>query len=286
MTYRRQTEIHRLQAMYENFITLTVSRGSAVRYCKALYYFFSRFPEKKKPSEFTRRDVEDYRVMRLREGLNPRTVNYEITIVGTFFKWMMDMDMMSWNPASQVKKLKVKEPKKDSLTVAEQVAVYKSCFNKYDKLMVALALNTGLRGETLVQLEKSEFDFERNCLSIPAEKMKAARNHEVPLPAWVMELVADADDGRIFGAFADNAAQLSYRWNCVMRRSGIALKGIRVARRTFATTLLRSGADLKLVQDLLGHRNIATTSRYLTPADNATTRTAIERLPRPGEVIQ
>jgi len=284
---RRKTELYKLQATYENFVTLTVSRPTAVRYCRALDAFFSRFDDKDRPEQFTRRDVEDYRIIRLREGINPRTINYEITAVAAFWEWMRGMDRVTWNPATQVKRLKEKESSKSSLTVLQQMELLKGCYCWADRALLGLALSTGLRGETLSSLEKCEINFERQCLSIPASKMKTARNHEIPLPSWVIDVLKDAPDGRIFEGYAKNANSLRYRWNRICERVGIPSTGIRTARRTFATTLLRSGADLKLVQDLLGHRNIATTSKYLTPADSDLTRAAVERLPNPfGELVE
>ena len=275
----RTTELYDLQAQYEHYVSLTASKQTARRYCYCLGNFFSRFPDRKSPEEFTRRDVEDYRIWRLREDASPRTVNYECAVLRAFWNWMRDMERVTWNPASQVKRLKEKDPPKSSLSVADQLSLEKGCFNWADRALLGLALTTGLRGETLVNLDKSEIDFVEERLVIPAEKMKAGRNHEIPLPARVLEILKEAPDGRIFEGYAKNAASLSYRWNCICRRAGIRLKGIRTARRSFATTLLRSGADLRLVQDLLGHRNISTTSRYLTPADSQTTRDAVNKLP-------
>lgn len=259
----------------------TTTRNTAVRYCRSLEAFFSRFQDKERPEEFTRRDVEDYRIIRLREGINPRTINYELAVCCRFWKWMMDMDRVKWNPISQIRRLREKEPLKTSLNVSEQLELQKGCYCWGDRALVGLALTTGLRGETLVQLERSEIDFSRGCLTIPATKIKVGRNHEVPIPSWVLTLLQEAPEGRIFEGYAKNADSLYYRWNTICRRAGIAPKGIRTARRSFATTLLRTGADLKLVQDLLGHKNIATTSKYLTPADSATTRAAVDRLPVP-----
>ena len=243
--------------------------------------FLKRFPDRARPEEFTRRDVEDFKIWRLREGLNPRTINYEVAVVRAFWNWLLEQERVTWNPASQVKRLKEREPVKNSLNVAEQLQLQKGCFRWGDRALVGLALTTGLRGETLALLEKSEIDFEGCRLKIPAAKMKAGRNHEIPLPAWVVEILKDAPDGFIFAGYAKNANSIRYQWNNICRRAGVAPKGIRTARRTFATTLLRGGADLKLVQDLLGHRSIATTSRYFTPADDQTARAAVEKLPSP-----
>ena len=279
----RRSELHDLQANYECYIKLTVSPTTSVRYGKALEAFFSRFRDKLHPEEITRRDAEDYRVIRLEEGLSARTINYELAVVRTFYNWLMQMERITWNPISQVKRLKEIESPKTSLNRSEQLALQKGCFCWGDRALTGLALTTGLRGETLASLEKSEINFEQRCLTIPAEKMKARRVHEIPLPTWVLEILSEAPEGRIFENYAKNANSLRYRWNRICARAGIQQRGIRLARRTFATTLLRAGTDLKIVQDLLGHRNILTTSRYLTTADNATTRAAIDKLPVPEE---
>lgn len=275
----RTTELYDLQAQYEHYISLTASKQTSRRYCACLSNFFTRFPDRKHPEEFTRIDIQDYRIWRLREKVSPRTVNYEVAVLRAFWNWMLEMGRVTWNPASQVKRLREKDPPKNSLSVSDQLSLEKGCYRWGDHALLGLALTTGLRGETLVQLEKTEIDFEGQRLVIPAAKMKAGRNHEIPLPARVLEILQGAPDGRIFEGYAKNAASLSYRWNCICRRVGVSLKGIRTARRSFATTLLRSGADLRLVQDLLGHRNISTTSRYLTPADSQTTRDAVNKLP-------
>lgn len=278
---RRKSELYNLQAQYENYVTLTTSRGTAVRYCKSLDAFFSRFPDRLRPEEFTRRDVEDYRIIRLREGRNPRTINYELNVCKAFWNWMTDMERVTWNPFAQVKRLKEKESVHNSLSVSEQMELQKGCFCWEDRALVALSLTSGLRGETLAALERSDIDFQRGALVISATKMKAGRNHEIPLPAWVLRILETAPDGRIFGRYARNAAAVCYRWNTICRRCGLPAKGIRTARRSFATTLIRSGVDLKIVQDLLGHKNILTTSRYLTPADSQTVRDAVDKLPVP-----
>lgn len=280
---RKRSEMHDLQAMFERSIALTATPATANRYARALEVFFSHFTDYTEPEQFTRRDVEDFRIWRLREEISPRTINYEVGVARAFWNWLLLMERVTWNPASQVKRMREKEPPKTSLSIKDQMALQKGCYRWGDRCLVALALTTGLRGETLVALEKVDFDFELSRVVVPAAKMKTGRNHEIPLPTWVLTILDEAPDGRIFEGYARNSAGISYRWNTICRRAGIEPKGIRTARRSFATTLLRSGTDLKLVQDLLGHKNITTTSRYLTPADDQTIRDAVNRLPIPEE---
>lgn len=271
-----------MQAKYENYITLTASRKTAIRYSQALEKFFSFFTDKKTPEEFTRLEMEDFKIARIREGVKARTVNYELQIVRSFWHWMMRMDETAYNPASRVKRLKEIEPPRQSLSLEEQKRIYATANatgHPMDLLFVGLALSTGLRAETLVQLETSDVDFSECALRIPAEKLKARRNHDIPIRQSELDLLRQLPEGRIFEGYATNAHALSAKFSSLCKRSGVALRGLRTARRTFATTLLRSGADLGIVQSLLGHRNITTTSRYLTPADQTQTRAALEKLP-------
>lgn len=277
----RQSELHDLQASYENYVSLTASPNTSTRYAKALEQFFKRFSDRSEPEEFSRRDVEDFKIYRLRDKVSARTVNYEVSVVRAFWNWLIQMERVTWNPASKIKRLREKDPPRVSLSVEQQLALYRVCQNTGDDLLVGLALTTALRGDTLSQLTKQEVDFETNRLVIPADKMKAGRNHEVPLRLREIELLRTLPEGRVFEGYAKNPIALRYKWLRICERAGVPSKGLRTARRTVATTLLRSGSDLRLVQDLLGHRNIATTSRYITPADESTVRDAIEGLPEP-----
>lgn len=276
--------IREYQAKYEAYVLLTTCRATSVRYSKALSTFFDRFTDKTNPSEFTRVDIEDYKLYRLRDRVSGKTINYELQVVRSFWNWMLRMEVVTYSPLSTVKRLKEIEPQRSSLTEEEQLRLYDTAGATgilLDRVLVGLVLSTGLRAETLVQLETSDVDFEGSALRIAAAKMKAGRNHEVPLRADVLELIRELPEGRLFDGYAANARSLSYRFNRLLRRAGCVLRGLRTGRRSFATTLLRGGADLRLVQDLLGHRSIVTTSRYLTPADSKTTRAAVDALPKP-----
>lgn len=272
------TMISKLQAQYEQYINATASRETSKRYTKSLNAFFDYFPEKADPREFAKLDVEDFKAYRRKKGVSATTVNYDITVLKGFWNWMINMDAVTYNPVT-VKRLRQKEPLRLSLTEPEQRDVYAACLNASEKLLVALSLSTALRCQSMVELEKSNFDFERGMLSIPAEKMKSGRALELPLRADVIELVRALPEGRLWGPWAKNSDALSRRFTLILKRAGIGLRGLRTARRTVATTLLRNGADVRLVRDLLGHTDIKMTMKYLTPATSSELSAAIARMP-------
>lgn len=280
----KETDIHKFQAQYERYVALTTSRTTAIRYSKALESFFKRFRDRNSPEDFTKLDIEDFKVYRLREGVSPSTVNYEVQIVKSFWSWMIRMDVAPYNPATSTRRLKTIEPRKESLSLEDQDRLYATVCaigSLHDRLLTSLVLSTGLRAETLIQLETTDIDLETRTLRIPATKMKAGRNHEVPLRQDVIELLGQLPEGRLFDGYARSAKMLSYRFSRLLQRSGTKLRGLRTGRRTFATTLLRTGADIGMVQTLMGHRSVLTTSRYITPADSSQIKAAVDKLPKP-----
>jgi integrase/recombinase XerD len=274
------TLIHQLQADYERFVDATASRRTGRLYSISMNRFFDYFPEKTDPRDFAPMDIDDYRAYARKRGLSAVVVNYDVQIIRAFFNWCIRQDAMSYNPAANTRKLKTKEPVRTSLSEEAQRQVYAACLDDRERLLVGLALTTGLRPVTLVQLEKSEFDLERKVLSIPPEKMKTSRGIELPIMQTEIELVRALPKGNLWGAWAKTSIAISRRFSLVLSRAGLGRQGLRTARRTVATTLLRNGVDVRIVRDLLGHTNIATTNKYLTPATNDEILSALEIMPR------
>lgn len=273
------TMLTKLQGQYECYVDATASRATSQRYSSSLNRFFGYFPEKLDPREFSKMDVEDFKAYRRKAGIGATTVNYDIQVVRAFFNWLINMDVMNYNPAT-VKRLKQQEPVRMSLTESAQIDVYAACLNAKERLLVGLALTTALRCKTLQELEKSDFDLERGMLVIPPSKMKTGRALELSVMPTEITLVRALSDGGLWGKWAPTTKALSRRFTLILKRVGVSLRGLRTARRTVATTLLRNGTDVRLVRDILGHRSISTTNKYATPATSAEIAKAIGALPR------
>jgi integrase len=274
----QHNKMQSLQAQYERFVSATASPETSWRYSKSLDAFFGYFPEKKDPKDFSKMDVEDFKAYRRKAGVSATTVNYDLQIVRAFWNWLIQMEAAVYNPAT-VRRLKQTDPVRQSLSESSQSAMYDACLNDTERLLVALSLSTGLRGKTLAQLETCDFYPERNLLIVPPSKIKTGRSLELPVREDVMALVAKLPEGNIWGTKPVDSGVLSRKFTKILQRIGVPLKGIRTARRTIATTLLRNQVDVRLVANVLGHKNISTTSKYLTPATNQEISAAIGRLP-------
>lgn len=271
--------ITKLQAQFERYVYATASPLTGDRYAKSLNAFFGYFPEKREPGDFSKSDVEDFKAYRRKAGVSATTVNYDLQIVRAFWNWMINVDAATYNPAT-VRRLKQQDPVRASLSEVSQREVYAACLNANEHLLVGLALTTALRCKTLVELEKSDFDIERKMLIVPPEKIKTGRSLELPIMEPEIELVRELQEGNLWGDWARTTDALSRRFTLILKRTGNSLRGLRTARRTVATTLLRNGADIRLVANVLGHKNISTTSKYLTPATSSEISAAMGGLPR------
>jgi site-specific recombinase XerD len=145
-----------------------------------------------------------------------------------------------------------------------------------DYAMALCMVDLGLRVGEVVLLKLSDADWEQGCLTVPGIKAHVERT--LPLVPRVREALRDYVDrfrpattsDRLFvrhprfrGAPLDvNAASHAIR--CAYRRCGFpeSWTGAHRLRHTFATRLYSSGAPVKEIADLLGHRSINSTQRY------------------------
>ena len=141
-----------------------------------------------------------------------------------------------------------------------------------DRAILTLLARLGLRVGELVRLELSDFDWRRGEVTI---RGKARRQERLPLPVDVGEAVAEyvlggrptERQGRLFisagdppQCFSAKRVRAALRETC--RRAGITPITAHVLRHTAATEMLRAGASLIEVGQVLRHRSVSTTTLY------------------------
>jgi site-specific recombinase XerD len=224
-------------------------------------------------------------------GAGPRTVARKLAAIRSFYKSMVELGEMTANPADLLPA--AKQPQRLPRTLkAEDVA---ALLNKIpattplelrDRALFELAYACGLRAEELVNLELESIDFDAETVRVEG---KGGKTRFVPAGEPALRSVtrylergrpalAGADDERAL-LLSKSGRRLST--SDVRRRLRVwarhaAQQGAVHPRHSSTTHLLEGGADLRAIQELLGHSSISTTPVY-TRIESARLRAAYAR---------
>ena len=292
-------DIHDLQRQFLEH--LEIEKGRSVKtidnYGRYLSRFFT-YAKIQTPSDITEQLIREYRLWLNRQpgtktgrGHDPmkrRTQNYYLIALRAFLKFLRKRGIESISP-ERIELAKVPERSLDLITSAELERLLnapdlKTQQGLRDKAILELFFSTGLRVSELCSLSQDDIDMSRDEFSIrgKGEKIRVVFLSDAAKDAIKKYLAARKDmDEAMFVQYGKNiknvkgAQSLRLTPRSVERlvkryaiKSGITRKVTpHVVRHSFATDLLQNGADLRSVQALLGHANIATTQVYTHVTD-------------------
>lgn len=240
-----------------------------------------------RPAEVTHAHVEAFQrylfLYRRRDG-QPLAASGQVNIVGAvgaFFTWMVKHRHLSANPAADVDLPRVPKGLRDPMTASEAEAVLALPDLNYaqglrDRAMLELLYGTGIRRMELAGLNVGDIEPERGTLHV--RRGKGGKGRFVPIGeralAWVSKyetqarplLQHDPHEAALFlnidGKRLSMGA-LSWRVRSYLDKAGIHKAGAcHLFRHTMATAMLDNGADVRHVQEMLGHADIGTTQLY------------------------
>lgn len=211
----------------------------------------------------------------------PSTVNRRLASLRRFFLWARRQGLMTLDPCLEVVPARQPQRLPKTLTEAQVDVLLESpplntAYGLRDRAMLEVLYATGLRVSELVGL--SVLDVSLNDGVVRVVQGKGSKDRLVPLGAeaayWVERYMTQARM-ELLGRKTSAALFLSSR-GCAMSRQGFwqlvkkyaVVAGVQaplsphVLRHAFATHLLNHGADLRVVQVLLGHADISTTQIY------------------------
>lgn len=145
------------------------------------------------------------------------------------------------------------------------------------------SLLVGVRLDNAVMLDWSQVDWEQRVIRFRVKSKKpGGKALSVPMSEAVTVLLANLGTQRAGRVFLYQGRPIkSWRtaWEGALRRAGIEDLRWHDLRHTFGSRLVSNGADISLVQELMGHADIQTTLRYVHPRQ-AEKRDALETLSR------
>ncbi len=241
-------------------------------YCESL--------EIKHLDEVTLNMVYDYiSILQKEFNLSSRTINRKNSACRSFYKYLNLHHQHQQNPFALIKQFKEATSLPNFLVIEEVIALLDSFDSTpkaiRDRLIVELLYGCGLRVSECTQLKISDIDFKERLLSIWG---KGQKHRYVPIYQSLLDAIQNYLNSTRLEFLKENDSEYLF-----LNRFGKALSvrslqtickeaGIRanlkqdlhphMLRHSFATHMLDNGADLVLVQELLGHEHLSTTQIY------------------------
>lgn len=204
----------------------------------------------------------------------PRTIARKLSALRSFFKFLQREGYIQNNPSALITtpKLDKKLPQfltEDEMTKFLETPPLNNEFGLRDKAILETLYSSGIRVSELVGLNEDNVDFIGNIIKVFG---KGKKERLVPIGDKALKSIRDYLDKRKHKDRAiflnKSGTRLSARSVCNITEKYIRLTGLRnrisphALRHSFATHLLNRGADLRAVQELLGHVNLSTTQIY------------------------
>ena len=212
-------------------------------------------------------------------GLEVSTVNRHISSLKSFFNYLVDESIIKVSPMEEVSSLKKAKKLPKYLSISEVNKLLNiplnSEFDYRNKAMLELMYATGLRVSELVSIEYSNIDFENSIIRING---KGKKERIIPLgevASYYLKVYLSDYRSKLLKRNTYNQVFLNNHCKPITRQGfNYILENIReltgiekeitphVLRHSFATHLLEGGADIRSIQEMLGHENISTTNIY------------------------
>ena len=216
------------------------------------------------------------------DPLSFRSQNQRLLTVRAFYRWAVRNNLILSNPASELELPKVERRlPRPALSISEAETVLAqpdlgTLSGVRDRAILEVFYSTGIRRAELAHLALFDLDADRSTLMV--RQGKGRKDRMVPIGAralaWVDRYLIEArpllavepDDGTLFLTLdghsfsVDRLTQLARGY---VVASGVAKQGAcHLFRHTMATLMLEGGADIRFIQQMLGHADISTTQIY------------------------
>ena len=243
------------------------------------------------PEAVSTREMRRYAAGLLEGGAAPSTVARKVAALRAFYRCLREHGLVEQNPADLLPT--PKQPSRlprvlkpgDVAALLDRIAAT-TPLELRDRALFEVAYACGLRAEELVSLDLGSPDFDGEQLRVEG---KGSKTRFVPAGEPALRALADyLQRGRPALALGDgepalflsksgrrlSTSDVRRRLRVWARRTGLAgAPSPHALRHSFATHLLEGGADLRAIQDLLGHASISTTQVY-TRVESARLRRA------------
>ena len=233
-----------------------------------------------KMDEISRPDLLEFIAFKAEQGSSARTSARMLSSLRRFYTYLMQQEIISTNPTDKISMRKIGRSLPVLLTENEVLKLIKAPNTKKplgfrDRVMLELLYATGLRVSELVKLEVNQVNLNQGYLRVMG---KGDKERLVPMgktaKRWmknylngpIQEILNDRQSDCLFPTRTSTSISRQAFWQIIKKyamKVGISAKlSPHSLRHAFATHLINHGADLRVVQMLLGHSDLSTTQIY------------------------
>ena len=265
--------MHEVISLYLEYLELEkgLSQNTIDAYRRDLYDFSESIDEIESIDRFT---INNYiRILKERK-LASTSVIRKIASLRGFFKWATSANILDKNPASTLEQPKIPQRLPKVISIKEIEEMLQEALNELQRIMVELLYSCGLRVSELVNLKISDIDLNAKYVRCFG---KGSKERIIPIGSKAIDAIKKYLPLRdlYIKKFNINSKKFLVNetgrfmnrqdvYNFIHSLGKKINKNIspHTLRHSFATHLLENGADLRIVQELLGHSDVSTTQLY------------------------
>lgn len=239
----------------------------------------------------TKDDVKYYLAVRSRH-VGKNTLVNEKRNLSSFFTWLHDEGLIAQNPVKPIKGIRGEDVEFKVFSVEEEVAIRDVQASPRDKAIIAFLLSAGVRVGEIAKMERNNVNLTDGTVTFRGEKSRMGKYRTVFLDArakkYLSEYLLTRDDNNpaLFVTERKYNGQPKRMRNQafedvtrkICESAGIYGKGtVHTFRRTCATRLHESGCPDQVIQQLLGHADVSTTTKHYIAKNVKKARTLWEQ---------
>lgn len=242
-------------------------------------YNLIRISEFFKDEDLIKLNEDDIRTFLYNSKESSKTNAHYLTVLKSFYNYMLDLNKVSINPCENIKSPKLDKTLPKFLTEEEVDKLLNMRLQKpidyRNKAMLELLYATGMRISELLNLELSNINREDASVKVMGKGKKERIIPMSDITIKYLDLYINEYRNYILKTKQSEYLFVNYNGGRMSRQGFFKIlkqlcddacikKEIspHILRHSFATHLLNNGADLRIIQELLGHENISTTEIY------------------------
>ncbi|MEN8253495.1 MAG: tyrosine-type recombinase/integrase [Patescibacteria group bacterium] len=270
-----QASLSDLQVKYrQNLEAAGKAHATVIAYVKDIEQLLDFLAKKGKleATDVLGTDIDEFKELLKKQRYTGKSISRKINSIKSFFRFLITEGLLDENPAEAVIHPKYDQAPPRVLSKLEYRALRDACRSDVRiYAVVELLLQTGMRISELASLQLSDVDFERNVITIRALNSRSSR--KVPINIAAKNSIQDylqirprAKEKTMFLTktcrpfLVRNIRTAIDRY---FRLAGIKDAKVNDLRHTFIVEQLKAGTPLVYISQLVGHKRITTTEKYL-----------------------